>query len=72
MAGLVEQMRELLEQSPTDDTAKMLKAWREREGLSQVEAAIHLGVSVRLGIRATDGVSPAPSCEHQGLNGDRR
>jgi DNA-binding transcriptional regulator YiaG len=34
-------------QPSTDDVAHMLKMWRGQEGLSQSEAAAHLGVSVR-------------------------
>jgi transcriptional regulator with XRE-family HTH domain len=43
----LEELRELLAQPPTENLAALLKEWRIREGLSQTEAAIRLGVSVR-------------------------
>jgi transcriptional regulator with XRE-family HTH domain len=43
----VEEVRRLLTQPLSDDTAKVLKRWRAQTGYSQVEAAIRLGVSVR-------------------------
>ncbi len=47
MALQIEELRRLLAQPPAHDTANALKAWRELERLSQTEAAIRLGVSVR-------------------------
>jgi DNA-binding transcriptional regulator YiaG len=43
----IDALRRLLAQPPTTDTANALKSWRERERLSQTEAAIRLGVAVR-------------------------
>jgi transcriptional regulator with XRE-family HTH domain len=43
----IEQLRKLLAQPPTEDTARGLKEWRAQKGLSQTEAAIALGVPVR-------------------------
>jgi transcriptional regulator with XRE-family HTH domain len=43
----LEELRRLLTQPPTEDVARVLKAWRAQEGLSQTEAAIRLGVSAR-------------------------
>jgi transcriptional regulator with XRE-family HTH domain len=43
----LEELRKLLAQPPTDDISRTLKEWRTREGISQTEAAIRLGVSAR-------------------------
>ena len=43
----LEELRGLLAQPPTENLAALLKQWRTREGLSQTEAAIRLGVSIR-------------------------
>jgi transcriptional regulator with XRE-family HTH domain len=47
MTILLEELRKLLAQPPAEDGARVLKAWRAQEGLSQTEAAIRLGVSAR-------------------------
>jgi transcriptional regulator with XRE-family HTH domain len=47
LAISLEELRRLLAQPLTENISRVLKEWRAREGLSQTEAAIRLGISVR-------------------------
>jgi transcriptional regulator with XRE-family HTH domain len=48
MTVSLEELQKLLaQQPPAEDVARVLKAWRAQEGLSQTEAGIRLGVSAR-------------------------
>ncbi|QXX76038.1 DNA-binding transcriptional regulator [Methylovirgula sp. HY1] len=69
MAISIERLREFLTLPPTSDTATALKAWRTQERLSQPEAAIRLGVSLRtLQGWELGRPMPYPSLLHRGVN----